>query len=68
MVATRDGEGEFVLTESGEKEGQPEYKATKCDLCINQATGPACVRSCPHDALKRVNMHDADSLIRFVSS
>jgi Fe-S-cluster-containing dehydrogenase component/CRP-like cAMP-binding protein len=68
MVATRDGEGKFVLAESGEKEGQPEYKATKCDLCINQATGPACVRSCPHDALKRVNMHDADSLIRFVSS
>ena len=32
------------------------YRATKCDLCIDNFGGPACVRACPQDALKRVNL------------
>ena len=30
-------------------------RATKCDLCINNFGGPACVRACPQDALVRVD-------------
>jgi Fe-S-cluster-containing hydrogenase component 2 len=30
-------------------------KAVKCDLCRNDAAGPACVRSCPTGAAFRVN-------------
>lgn len=36
-------------------EGRAVLKATKCDLCVEQLGGPACVRACPHDALKRVD-------------
>ncbi len=32
--------------------------ATKCDLCIGQEAGPACVRACPHDAIARVDLTD----------
>ncbi len=30
-------------------------RATKCDLCVDNFGGPACVRACPQDALKRVD-------------
>lgn len=29
-------------------------RASKCDLCIDLSTGPACVQACPHDALMRM--------------
>ncbi len=32
--------------------------ALKCDLCIEQNSGPACVRACPHDAIARVDLTD----------
>jgi Fe-S-cluster-containing hydrogenase component 2 len=35
----------------------PILKATKCDLCIGQLAGPACVRACAHDAVARVDLH-----------
>jgi len=35
--------------------GTPILKATKCDLCISNPGGPACVRACPHGALQRVD-------------
>ena len=41
---------------------EPFRKATKCDLCADQPTGPACVNACPHDALTRADMRDVDSL------
>ncbi len=31
------------------------YRATKCDLCVDNFGGPACVRACPQDALKRID-------------
>ena len=52
MVAIRDGSA-GVYRDSAD--GQPILKATKCDLCAEQATGPACVRACPHDALQRID-------------
>lgn len=38
--------------------GMPIRKATKCDLCAEQPSGPACVRACPHDALERVDFRN----------
>ncbi|TWT61339.1 cyclic nucleotide-binding domain-containing protein [Rubinisphaera italica] len=37
-------------------EWQPIEKATKCDLCSDQITGPACQNACPHDALVRLDL------------
>ena len=44
-------------------DARPIFKATKCDLCIDQYGGPACVRACPHDALERVNLNTLDDLV-----
>lgn len=41
-------------------EGRAIVKASKCDLCVENPGGPACVRACPHDALRRV---DASTLL-----
>jgi len=32
--------------------------AYKCDLCINIEGGPACIKTCPHDVLKLVNLEE----------
>ena len=46
--------------------GKPVLKATKCDLCIDQPSGPACVNACPHDALHRVNFSDLSGVSKVV--
>jgi Fe-S-cluster-containing dehydrogenase component/CRP-like cAMP-binding protein len=51
MVEISDRSGNAVVDD----DGRPILKATKCDLCVEQLGGPACVRACPHDALRRVN-------------
>jgi Fe-S-cluster-containing dehydrogenase component len=38
-----------------DNEGRTIVKATKCDLCVDNPGGPACVRACPHDALRRID-------------
>lgn len=54
VVAARDEAGAPAL---------PVQRATKCDLCYDQATRqPACVRACPHDALRRVDLSDIGAL------
>ncbi len=40
-------------------------KATKCDLCVEESAGPACVRACAHEALARVDLNLADRLDGF---
>lgn len=45
----------------------PILKATKCDLCSDQLGGPACVRACPHDAMIRLQMNDAESLNKWIN-
>jgi Fe-S-cluster-containing hydrogenase component 2 len=55
MVKINDNEGQFITDPQNEK---PILKATKCDLCADQVTGPACVYACPQDALKRVNFQE----------
>lgn len=51
LVEIADRGGDRIVDD----EGRPIIKATKCDLCVEQPSGPACVRACPHDALRRVN-------------
>jgi Fe-S-cluster-containing dehydrogenase component/CRP-like cAMP-binding protein len=53
MVEARDPEGQVLLA----ADQKPILKATKCDLCLDQLGGPACVRACPHDALDRLDLN-----------
>ena len=62
MVEVRDESGEFLV----DKEMKPILKATKCDLCVEQITGPSCQRACPHGALVRMNMNDLDAFARWL--
>jgi Fe-S-cluster-containing dehydrogenase component/CRP-like cAMP-binding protein len=64
MVEIRDGKGGFIRDELT---NVPIVKATKCDFCVDQLGGPACQRACPHDALKRMDMADMDSLVNWMS-
>ena len=59
MVELRNEEGQFILDK---ETGLPIHKATKCDLCVDQPGGAMCERSCPHAALKRVDMQDLSAL------
>lgn len=54
MASIRGDDGQFVLDKQNHN---PILKATKCDLCSDQITGPACAYACPHDALKRVDFN-----------
>ena len=62
MVDIRDESGAFIL----DREGKTISRATKCDLCSSQLTGPACVQACPHDALTRVNIRDTEKLLKWL--
>jgi len=64
MVEIRDGEGNFIRDTSSATRA-PIPKATKCDLCVDQLGGPACQRACPHDALVRLNVTDAQGLAQW---
>ena len=46
-----------------QQDREPILKATKCDLCSEQLGGPACVRACPHDALRRVDFRDFETVV-----
>jgi Fe-S-cluster-containing dehydrogenase component len=58
MVEARDESGQILVA----SDAKPIVKATKCDLCLDQYGGPACVRACPHDALERVDLNTLDNL------
>lgn len=62
MVELRSGTGEFLVDE----EYQPILKATKCDLCVEQTSGPACLNACPHDALSRTDLTHVTSLTKWL--
>ena len=65
MVEVRDRSQDDAIMIDPER-GRPIVKATKCDLCVDHHGGPACQRACPHDALIRVDMRDADYLGRWL--
>lgn len=62
MVEMRDENGDFLV----DKEMKPILKATKCDLCVEQITGPSCQRACPHGALVRINLNDLDAFAKWL--
>lgn len=64
MVEIRDEGGAFLIDRESQ---QPIAKATKCDLCSEQLTGPACQQACPHDALVRVDMSDLDGVAKWLN-
>ncbi len=43
----------------------PRLQATKCNLCLDQTTGPACQYACPHDALIRTDMRNTKELAQW---
>jgi Fe-S-cluster-containing dehydrogenase component/CRP-like cAMP-binding protein len=53
MVEIREPGGAFLVDAST---NLPILKATKCDFCASQVTGPACQAACPHDALVRIDL------------
>lgn len=53
MVEVNDRKGNPLMKSDG---ALPVVKATKCDLCVEQPSGPACQRACPHDALSRIDI------------
>ena len=62
MVEIREEDGAFMV----DKDMKPIVKATKCDLCSDQIGGPACERSCPHGALKRMDMNNLDAFAKWL--
>ncbi|MCG8650742.1 MAG: cyclic nucleotide-binding domain-containing protein [Pirellulales bacterium] len=42
--------------------GRAIEKATKCDMCSRQPSGPACAAACPHDALVRIDLSSSKPL------
>jgi Fe-S-cluster-containing dehydrogenase component/CRP-like cAMP-binding protein len=55
LVHIADSKGHGLFDDQTER---PIMKATKCDLCVDQIGGPACVQACPHDALQRVDFQE----------
>ncbi len=66
MVQVRDQSNHDAVMIDPDQ-GKPIVKATKCDLCIDHHGGPACERACPHDALKRTDMHDLNTLSKWLN-
>ena len=64
MVEARDSNGALIRDTATKA---PIFKATKCDLCLDQLGGPACQRACPHDALERVDMQNLPDLGRWLN-
>jgi Fe-S-cluster-containing dehydrogenase component/CRP-like cAMP-binding protein len=64
MVAMRDQSGRHLVDHTTQT---PIMQAKKCDLCIDDPSGPACVRACPHDALTRTDMNDAPTLAAWLN-
>jgi Fe-S-cluster-containing dehydrogenase component/CRP-like cAMP-binding protein len=64
MVEIREPAGAFFIDAATQL---PILKATKCDLCASQLTGPACQAACPHDALVRIEMGNLSGIASWVS-
>ena len=64
MVEIREPGGAFYVDEATQL---PILKATKCDFCAGQLTGPACQAACPHDALVRIDMGNLTALDQWMA-
>lgn len=61
MVEINNAKGLPILSADQQT---PILKATKCDLCASQPSGPACQNACPHDALTRIDLTTPDQMIQ----
>ena len=59
MVETQDNAGSRLTDQVTEL---PILKATKCDMCQEQWTRPACQNACSHDALIRIDLTETTAL------
>ena len=59
VVVARDEHGHTLHDAVTHK---PIEKATKCDLCVDQPSGPACANACPHDALARLDLSEWETV------
>ncbi len=59
MTPITDASGKLYVDS---KTNTPIQKATKCDMCHNLPSGPACVAACPHDALVRISLAETEPL------
>ncbi len=64
MVEVKDAHNQPLIDENTQK---PLIKATKCDLCSQQSTGPACQQACSYDALTRINFSNRDEVWKWFS-
>jgi len=64
MVEIREPGGAFYVDEAMRL---PILKATKCDFCAGQLTGPACQAACPHDALVRIDLGNLTALEQWMA-
>jgi Fe-S-cluster-containing dehydrogenase component/CRP-like cAMP-binding protein len=63
MVEIREPGGAFYVDQATQL---PILKATKCDFCTGQLTGPACQAACPHDALVRMDLGDVTAVSNWI--
>ncbi len=59
MVVSNDSLGRARVDAS---DGLPILQASKCDLCTNSRSGPACQSACPHDALVRIDLSNLNKV------
>ena len=65
MVPINDRQGNPIVDAA---KNEPIFKATKCDLCVQENSGPACQRACPHDALVRIDLTKPNSLSKWATT
>ena len=63
MASIQDQRGKPYLDSAS---GKPITKATKCDMCSSQPSGPACAAACPHDALVRIDLTESPPLQKWL--
>ena len=63
LVQIRDSRGTPVV---GDTDQLPIVRATKCDFCTEQLTGPACQNACAHDALVRIDISNLNTLAQWM--
>jgi Fe-S-cluster-containing dehydrogenase component/CRP-like cAMP-binding protein len=59
MIQVTDKQGRAAVDRNT---NLPILQASKCDLCQNHSTGPACQNACPHLALYHVDTSDSSAL------
>ena len=55
LFGAGSGPGEELGFEPTKSQKESGKKAVKCDACVGQAGGPACVRACPTGAAARLS-------------